>query len=182
MSDEKYLIEGCKEGKEPSQKALYKKYARKMMGVCIRYLKKREEAEDAFQEAFIKVFSNISSFQGDNIEAWMKRIFINKCIDNYHKNKRYQDHIEYEDAPDIHLKINDIISQISNNELLKIINNLPEGYRLVFNLNIIEGYTHKEITELLGISEGTSKSQLSKAKKSLQKELKRLYPKEYERR
>ena len=153
-----------------------------MMGVCRRYIKSRAEAEDVFQEAFIKVFQNISSLKGQHLEAWMKRIFVNACIGSYHKNKKFVDHIDYEEVQEVNFSFEDVFSKITNKELLQIINDIPDGYNIVFNLNVIEGYTHKEIAETLGISEGTSKSQLAKAKKFLQKKLVKLDPKIYENR
>ncbi len=182
VSNDKEIIEGCKNGKESSQQALYKKYAGKMMGVCRRYIKSRTEAEDVFQEAFVKVFQNIVSLKDEYPVAWMKRIFINACIDNYHKNKKFEDNIDYEEVQEVNFSYDDVFEKISNDELLQTINEIPNGYNIVFNLNVIEGYTHKEIAAMLGISEGTSKSQLAKAKKFLQKKLIKLDPKIYESR
>lgn len=182
MPDDKEIIEGCKNGKESSQHALYKKYAGKMMGVCRRYIKSRAEAEDVFQDAFVKVFQKISSLKGQNLQAWMKRIFINACIDSYHKSRKFGYNVDYEEVQEVNFMFEDVFAKITNKELLQLINDIPEGYNIVFNLNVIEGYTHKEIAEMLGISEGTSKSQLAKAKKHLQRKLVKLDPKAYENR
>ncbi|MDQ3393770.1 MAG: sigma-70 family RNA polymerase sigma factor [Bacteroidota bacterium] len=176
------LVAGCLQGKNSHQQALYSKYAGKMMGICLRYLKEREEAEDAFQDSFIKVFNSLKSYKGPNLDAWIKRIFINSCINCYHKNKQKIKHVEYEDVSEINFAMDDFLTSISNEDLLKVIDIIPEGYRMVFNLYVIEGYNHKEIGVMLNINEGTSKSQLSKARKLLQKKLINLYPNVYENR
>lgn len=163
-SDEQ-LIDGCKKGERKFQEFLYVKYGKLLMGICFRYLSDKMAAEDVFHETFIKVFQKIKSFQGGNLKNWLCRIFINASIDAYRENKRKYLHINYEDAGNVfgdeHL---DIISKFSVEELMKIISSLPEGYKVVFNMFVIDGYSHKEISEILNISEGTSKSQLFKAK------------------
>lgn len=182
MFNENELIAGCLKGKNSHQLALYNKYAGRMMGICLRYIKERNEAEDVFQESFVKVFKNLESYKGPNLEAWMKKIFINSCINSYHRNKKFYNQVDYEEVSEANFIFDDALSSISNDELLKLINEMPAGYRLVFNLYAIEGYNHKEIGTLLNINEGTSKSQLSKARKHLQKILINLYPNVYENR
>ncbi|MBK0401543.1 sigma-70 family RNA polymerase sigma factor [Adhaeribacter sp. BT258] len=140
-----------------------------MMAVCSRYAKTRFEAEDVFHEAFVKVFKNIHTYQSGSFEGWMKRIFVNTAINNYRQNKKHYNHDEFGVEHDFSSETDSVISGISTQELLDIVNQLPEGYRLVFNMFAVEGYTHKEIGELLGIAEGTSKSQLAKAKQLLKK-------------
>lgn len=176
------LIKGCIKGKHTHQVALYKKYAGKMMGICLRYIKDRNEAEDVFQESFVKVFSNLENYKGPHFEPWIKRIFVNSCINSYNKNKKHFPQVDYEEASEVNFIVDDTLSSISNEELLKVINSIPDGYKLVFNLYVIEGYSHKEISTLLNIHEGTSKSQLSKARKLLQKIVINLYPNVYENR
>ena len=179
MYSEEEIIEGCKRKDPVFEEALHQRYARKMMGVCTRYGQTRFEAEDIFQEAFVKVFQNIHTYQGGAFGGWIKRIFVNTAINHYHKNKKHANQLEYEDFPEVHVENEEILSSLATAELLKFINQLPEGYRLVFNLYVIEGYTHKEIGEMLGIQEGTSKSQLAKAKACLKKILVTLYPSLY---
>jgi RNA polymerase sigma factor (sigma-70 family) len=176
---EEAIIEGCKRKKPVYQEALYQRYARKMMGVCSRYGRTQFESEDIFQEAFVKVFQYIHTYQGGSFEAWLKRIFVNTAINHYHKNKKHYNQLEYEEAPDTILEHEDILSSLTTAELLEAINQLPEGNRLIFNLFVLEGYTHKEIGDMLGIHEGTSKSQLARAKASLKKILVTLYPSLY---
>ncbi len=137
------------------------------MAVCVRYTRSRAEAEDIFHEAFVKVFQHINTYQGGSFEGWMRRIFVNMAINSYHKNRKYQDHVDYAAIEDMSGTDDNIISSISSQELLGMINQLPEGYRLVFNLYVIEGFNHREIADMLSIAEGTSKSQLAKAKSYL---------------
>ncbi|MFC5269165.1 RNA polymerase sigma factor [Adhaeribacter terreus] len=166
---EEAIIEGCKREEPAFQELLYKKYASRMMAVCTRYAKTRFEAEDVFHDAFVKVFKNIQTYQSGSFEGWMKRIFVNTAINNYRKNLKHYGHDEFGEVHDFSPETDSVISGITTQELLDIVNQLPEGYRLVFNMFAVEGYTHKEIGELLGIAEGTSKSQLAKAKQMLKK-------------
>lgn len=180
MFDEKAIIEGCIKGKASCQEALYKHFSRKMMGICVRYAATRFEAEDVFHEAFVKVFNHIQTYKGGSFEAWMKRIFITTAINNYYKHKKHYHYSEYDEAGGTSAEPELILSNISNDELIEMINALPEGYKMVFNLYVIEGYQHKEIAQMLNITEGTSKSQLNKAKSLLKKRLAKLYPSLYE--
>ena len=147
------------------------------MGICLRYAKNREEAEDMFQESFVRVFKNISKL--DNalaIDAWAKRVFINTAINYYQKHSRHHGHFDVDQTFDLSIDTADIVSAMNVEELLKLVNQLPGGYRAVFNLYAIEGFSHREIGEKLGISEGTSKSQLSRAKGMLKKKILELEP------
>lgn len=164
LKTEKEIIEGCIKGKASAQEELYKLYSRRMMAVCLRYTKSRFEAEDIFHEAFVKVFKSLNSWQGGSFEGWVRRIFVNTAINQYYKNKKYLNHLDTSHAEAFLPSADNVISELSNNELLELINKLPEGYRIIFNLYVIEGYNHKEIADMLKIAEGTSKSQLSKAK------------------
>jgi RNA polymerase sigma factor (sigma-70 family) len=175
LKDIQEILEGCRKGKPRYQEALYNLFGRKMMGICMRYADTRFEAEDIFHEAFVKVFQKIEQYNGGSFEGWMKRIFVNTAINNFHKNKKHYHHQEFETYNEPALD-DDTISHMSNEELLQLINKLPDGYRMVFNLYVIEGYSHQEIASLLQISEGTSKSQLSKAKQVLKKKLLQLNP------
>lgn len=173
MISEDKIIQGCIENDRYCQRLLFKKYRGKMLGICLRYAKTRDEAEDVLIDAFLSVFTKIKDFRNEcNIELWIRRIVINTAINNYRKNLKHYYHGEvenYSDNFDLHT---DIIDNMSVEEILKLIQDLPDGYRTVFNMYAIEGYTHQEIGEILGISEGTSKSQLFKARKLLQSKLK----------
>jgi len=168
MISEQELIDGCKKGKHQAFEALYTKYAKKMMAIAMRYCNTNFEAEDIVQETFIIVFGKINSFENTgSFEGWLKRVLVNYSINYFHKTSKERG---FEDSAEIEIADNnmiDIISKISNDELLEELKRLPFGYRMVFSLYVIEGYSHKEIGELCSISEGTSKSQLSKAKAML---------------
>lgn len=169
MTDQE-LIEGCKKGKHSAFEALYRKYAMSMMAIAQRYCNTTFEGEDVLQEAFIKIFQKINTFDGKgSFEGWLKRVVVNTAINHYHQTYKDKLNTDYQslNEPDHHLP--DVLSRLSNEELLNVIKELPEGYRMVFNLYVIEGYTHKEIGELLKINEGTSKSQLAKAKNMIRK-------------
>ena len=176
------IIKGCKANQARSQEVLYQLFASKVMSICHRYVKNSVEEEDALQETFVKVFKNINKLEKiSSIEAWIKKIAVNTAINNYHKNKKHYGQINLEYLNNSDSSYKDIIDKLSNNELLLTINKLPKGYRVVFNLYIIEGYSHKEISKRLKISEGTSKSQLSRARSYLKNELLKLDIKSYER-
>jgi len=168
------LANGCKQRDPRAQRALYQRYYRKMYAVCLRYTDSKEDAEDIFQEAFVKVFKGITAFRGvGSLEGWVRKIFIRTSIEYYRKRSRSVFNVNIEEAYDIGTKEN-LHSNINREEILKAIRELPTGYRTIFNLYAIEGYSHKEIAQMLGISEGTSKSQLFRAKKLLQGYLSRL--------
>ncbi len=172
MISEIDLINGCKKGDKKAQKTLYDKYAAKMLGVCIRYFRDIEEAEDALQEGFIKIFNNIDKFRNEgSFEGWIRRIIVNTSLNCYKSNLKHYYGTDYEEIEEFIEDEKLKFDNLSVEFLLKVIQDLPEGYRLVFNLYEIEGYSHKEIAEMLGVSVNTSKSQLMKAKRSLQKVL-----------
>jgi RNA polymerase sigma-70 factor (ECF subfamily) len=167
MLSEKELINGCAKGDRAAQKAFYDRYCRRMMAVCMRYARSIPEAEDMLQEGFIKIFNHIKSFRFESkLETWMTRIIINTAL-NYQRQKLYL--LPMVDVEDAGLKEDESISLADFNlsELISVIQTLPDGCRVVFNLFAIEGYGHKEIAEMLGISEGTSKSQYNRAKSLL---------------
>ncbi len=166
FSDEK-LIKGCQKGKREFQQALYDKYCDGMYLVALRYSKMQQEAEDILQEAFLKVFNNIKTFRKDSSLAyWIKRIVVNTAL-NHQRSKLYL--YPMVDVSDLTNRSVDeaAISNLSYEELLKMIQKLPQGCQVIFNLFAIEGYKHNEIAEMLKISEGTSKSQYSRAKSIL---------------
>ncbi len=169
MTDEQ-IVKGCIDKNAIAQKNLYEKFSRKMMGVCLRYCDSSEEAEDVVQNGFISIFENIESFKGTgSLEGWVRKIMVNTALTNIRKNKKLKQNIEL-DSVEFMLP-SDIYQNDSfaAKDLLKIIQTLPVGFKTVFNLYAIEGYSHKEIGEMLNIAEGTSKSQYSRAKAHLQK-------------
>ncbi|MCB0594986.1 MAG: sigma-70 family RNA polymerase sigma factor [Lewinellaceae bacterium] len=165
---EKELIKGCIQEDRYYQQELFRRYAGKMLVVCMRYARHEMEAEDLLQDAFIKVFDNLNKFEfKGSFEGWVRRIVINTALKNYSKKSFKQEQIGLENYPDPPLEP-EAYAHLQEEELLRLIAKLPEGYRLVFNLNAIEGYSHKEIADMLGIQESTSRSQLVKARKMLQ--------------
>lgn len=165
---EQELVEACVKGDGRAQKLLYEQYSRTMFGICLRYSNTYEEAKDILQDGFVKVFTKMSQFgfQG-SFEGWMKRIFVNTALEYYRSNKNHMYHedvnVAYDQPHHDHT-----IDKISQKEILEILQSLAPGYRNVLNLYIIEGYSHAEIAEMLQINEGTSKSQLSRARVILQ--------------
>jgi RNA polymerase sigma factor (sigma-70 family) len=169
MNDEQ-IVQGCIQKNAIAQKHLYENFARKMMGVCLRYADNHEEAEDVLQNGFVSVFQNIESFKGTgSLEGWIRKIMVNTALTNIRKNKKLKQNIELESVEFMLPSTNHISENFAAKDLLKIIQTLPTGFKTVFNLYAIEGYSHKEIGDMLGISEGTSKSQYSRAKTYLQK-------------
>jgi len=165
---EEQLVKACISGNASAQKEFYDLFAKKMMGVCLMYTNNYEEAQDVLQDGFIKVFNKLSKFVNKgSLEGWVRRIMVNTALDHYRKNKKFQKDVEI-DAVSFKLEKQEyIVESINAQDLLKIIQTIPEGYRVVFNLFAIEGYSHKEIAEQLGVTESTSKSQFSRAKKML---------------
>ncbi|MBL0743816.1 RNA polymerase sigma factor [Chryseolinea lacunae] len=170
MLSEPELIEGCRKGNRAIQKALYDRYCRKMLVVCLRYSKTTAEAEDILQEGFVKVFQGIKDFRQEaKLETWITRIMVNTAL-NVQRKKLYL--YPMVDVTEVNLPEEEMsISGIHFTQLLEMIQALPQGCQIVFNLFAIEGYSHKEIAESLGISEGTSKSQFARAKSLLQAKL-----------
>lgn len=168
MTDEYELIKGCIRNDARCQRMLFDRYAGKMMSVCLRYAKDSMEAEDMIQDAFIKVFQYIGQFKFEGaFEGWIRRIVVNTAIRHLEKKKLQFKDIDdnSHNAPSIDAQA---YSQLGEADLMRLISQLPDGYRLVFNLNAIEGYSHEEIAEMLHIQPGTSRSQLVKARKMLQ--------------
>ena len=170
MLNETELIQGCIKNNRTCQQALYNVYCRKMMTVCLRYSKSTDEAEDILQEGFVKVFQAIKGFRQEaKLETWITRIMVNTAL-NAQRKKMYL--YPMVDIEDLRLPEQEVsLSGIHFNQLLELIQSLPQGCQIVFNMFAIEGYSHKEIAELLGISEGTSKSQFARAKSLLQQKL-----------
>ena len=177
---EQEIIEGCKQGKTKHTAALYERYSAKMFAVCLRYLGDYHTAEDILQDGFIKILSNIDKYRGEgSFEGWIRRIFINMAIESQRRNTNTYS-IDEPEKPDLHVYEETTIDRIAADDLLRFVQELSPGYRAVFNLYAIEGYTHKEIAEMLNITEGTSKSQLARARGLLQQKLAEHYPQSVE--
>lgn len=176
LSDEKQLIEACLEDDLRAQKMLYHRYARKMMGVCLRYAKSWEEAEDLLQEGFLKIFVDLKQYNGNgSFEGWMRKVIVNTALQHIRKRKQmFFSNIEIEQIEEADFSYKEVFYKFEKEELLKLLKRLPEGCQLIFNLYALEGFTHKEIGEQLNISIGTSKSQLSKARALLKKSFQKL--------
>lgn len=174
MNLEDHFIEGCINRDRGSFEQLYKRYAPVLMGICYRYSRSTSEAEDILQEGFIKIYNKIDTYKGSgSFEGWLKRIMVNTAINNYKSNLKHYFHEEIDDriiAEDDNLKI-EIDESISKETLIKLIQELPAGYQLVFNMFAVDGLTHQEIADELNISVNTSKSQLFKARRQLRKRL-----------
>ncbi len=172
--NEEELIQRCLRGEGVFQKRLYDKYARKMFAVCLRYSKDHDQAKDWLQEGFIKLFTHLHTFRGTGaFEGWMRRIFVNLALEDIRKNMRGITTTDLDSADQVPYTDHGF-QKLSVDELMGLVQKLPDGYRTVFNLFGIEGYSHKEIAEMLGISENTSKTQLLKARLQLQRMLKEL--------
>ncbi len=174
MNDILKIVEGCKSGDRKSQASLYELYSKKMYGVCMRYMKDQDDACDILHEGFIKIFKNIQQLKEPKaIEGWMRKIIVNTALE------KFRNTIQTEPIHEIYVKTKEddtnIESEISKQDLLKLVQNLSPQYRTVFNLYAIEGYSHKEISKMLNISEGTSKSNLSRARTILQEKVSALY-------
>lgn len=168
------LLEGCKRADRRTQELLYKTLASRMLGVCMRYAKDHFEGEDILQTGFVKVFQKVNEFRGDgSFEGWIRRIMVNTAIEFYRKNQRMMNLVDLDevyDAPQVTFDM----EGLEVRDLLTLIQQLSAGYKLVFNLYAIEGYSHKEIAKQLGITEGASKSQLSRARAILKEKLRKL--------
>ncbi len=167
--DDSEIVDGCLRGEAKWQKILFEKYYGKMLAVCQRYSKNRDEAKDILQDGYIKVFQKLDQFnRNSTLDAWIRRVMVNTAIDYYRKTSSTPVMQEMDEAGAISGQ-HDVISDLNHAALLDVLQQLPPGYKMVFNMYVIEGYSHKEIAEMLHISEGTSKSQLGKAKIYLQK-------------
>lgn len=166
------LIVGCIQENPQAQQALYKRFASKMLGVCYRYVRNREEAEDVMQDGFVKIFNNLSKFRRESsLETWMTRIMVNTALNHLKSTNKFRMESDLELVyNDANLSVSQF-QQIDTHLLMKCIQDLPDGYRVVLNMYAIEGYSHKEIGETLGIGESTSRSQFSRAKALLEKQL-----------
>src|ERR1700761_582429 len=175
------LIDRCKAGERKAQELLYKQFAAKMLGVCMRYAVDRMEAEDMLQNGFIKVFQKIADYRGDgSFEGWVRRIMVHCSIEYYRKHHKMMQVVDLEESGH-EPSVNPVAAaNLDAKDLMALIQRLSPGYRMVFNLYAIEGYSHKEIGEMMGISEGASKSQLSRARSILKEQVIKMEGRNYE--
>ncbi len=165
------FIFGCKENDPKSQRLLFEKYAPRMLSICRRYVTDFETAQDLLQEGFIKVFTKIETYSGEgSFAGWMQRIFVTTSLEYLRRNNMMKDRISIDECENIEDEIHpSVLSKLTTDDLLECIRQLPSGYRTVFNLYAIEGYSHSEIAKMLSISESSSQSQLVRARKILQR-------------
>ena len=163
--DEITLATKCIEGDQRAQRKLFDMYAPKMMGVCLRYMKDHAQAEDVLQDGFVKVFTKLEKYSGDgSLEGWVRIIMVNTALDHLRKTNKFNANISMDEVGYKVESDTDVLASLMEEDLLKLIQEMPTGYKTVFNMFAIEGYSHKEIGERLGVSENTSKSQYSRAK------------------
>jgi RNA polymerase sigma factor (sigma-70 family) len=168
MTEEAILL-GCLKNQAAAQRELYNRYSPKMLAVCYRFAHNREDAEDMLQEGFIKVFSQIHTFQNKGaFEGWIRRIIVHTCINNLKKNKRFNERVDILHASSLQVREESVPSIVQAKQIVDCIRILPIGYRTVLNLYAIEGYSHKEIATMLDIEESTSRSQYTRAKQMLE--------------
>jgi len=162
---EEQIVKGCLRGESNAQKALFELYSGRMMSLCRRYAKSTEEAEDIFQEGFIKVYEKLNQFSGTgSLGGWIRMVIVNTALIHIRRNKHQQNEDPIDEARSLDSGEMDALSKMSLDELERLIDSMPTGYKTVFNLFAVEGFAHKEIAEMLGISESTSKTQFLKAK------------------
>lgn len=170
--NEDILVKKCIEGDNRAQKKLFDLFAPKLFGVCLRYMKDHDLAQDTLQDGFVKIFTKLSDYNGKgSFEGWMRRITVNTCLDQLRKDQKLKVNTPIDDVSFLVKDNHRIEEELTAKDLLKLVESLPDGYRVVFNMFAIEGYSHKEIAEQLNISENTSKSQFSRAKSHLRRKL-----------
>lgn len=163
-------LQACIKGERLAQQQFFAKYKGKMFALCLRYARNREDAEDILQDGFVKVFRDLHQYSGvGNLEGWVRKVFVNTALQHIEKRKRLMPTVEFEDIdmPDEQEPF--FHDEPPAQNLIRILHQLPDGFRTVFNLHVLEGYSHPEIAEILGISVGTSKSQLMRAKAHFKK-------------
>ncbi len=166
---EEAILSGCLQNDGLAQRELYAKYSPRMLSVCYRFAHNREDAEDMLQEGFIKVFSQIHTFQNKGaFEGWIRRIIVHTCINHLKKNKKFNESVDIIHATGVQIREDSVPSIVQAKQIVECIRLLPLGYRTVLNLYAIEGYSHKEISEMLGVEESTSRSQYTRAKQMLE--------------
>jgi len=173
------LVSKCKAGERKAQELLYKQFAAKMLAVCMRYAIDRMEAEDMLQNGFIRVFQKMNDYRGEgSFEGWVRRIMVHSSIEYYRKHHKMMQAVDMDDSdePSVHPVA---MANLDAKDLIALIQQLSPGYRMVFNLYAIEGYSHKEIGEIMNITEGASKSQLSRARAILKEQVLKTSTKSY---
>lgn len=166
------LIKGCLKGNPQMQEELYRRFSPKMYAVCLRYAQDSDDARDLLQEGFIKVYRNLDRYRGEgSFEGWIRRIFVNTAIEYYRKKSLEYSRVSEKEETTIADADISVLDELAVKDIIGLIQELAPGYRAVFNLYVIEGFSHKEIADMLNISEGTSKSQLARAKSILQKKV-----------
>lgn len=166
---EELMLAGCIRNNAAAQEALYNRFSPRMLGVCYRFAKNREDAEDMLQEGFIKVFTQIHQYRNEGaLEGWIRRIVVHTCINILKKNKKFSDSVDIIHATGVHINEEMIPSIMQAKQVVECIRTLPLGYKTVLNLYAIEGYSHKEIASMLDIEESTSRSQYTRAKAMLE--------------
>src|SRR5260221_146374 len=166
---EEAILQGCLHNEATAQRELYGRYSPKMLSVCYRFAHNREDAEDMLQEGFIKVFSQIHTFQSKGaFEGWIRRIMVHTCINNLKKNKKFSESVDIIHATTVQVREESVPSIVQAKQVIECIRILPIGYRTVLNLYAVEGYSHKEIADMLDIEESTSRSQYTRAKQMLE--------------
>ncbi len=181
---EDLLIQGCRENLANAQEEMYLRFSPRMLGVCYRYARNKEDAEDMLQEGFIKVYSQIHQFKGEgSLEGWIRRIIVHTCINQLKKNKKFNESVSLVHAHDFRVSDFNVPSLLQAKQVVECIRSLPLGYRTVLNLYAIEGFSHKEIGNILNIEESTSRSQYTRAKTLLEEILirKKILPKRHEK-
>jgi RNA polymerase sigma-70 factor (ECF subfamily) len=162
-SDMQLLLQGCKQNHRESQRLLYQHYYGYAMSICIRYCRSLDESKEIVNDGFMKVFKKIEQHETESsFKSWLRRIMINSAIDHYRKEAKHQNHQDVDRINDFRVNNNDGLHDIAYAELIGMIQQLSPAYRAVFNLHVIDGFTHEEIAKILSISEGTSKSKLLK--------------------
>lgn len=163
------MLKGCLRNQAAAQQELYYRYSPKMLSVCYRYAKSREDAEDMLQEGFIKVFGQLKQFQNRGaLEGWIRKIIVHTCINNLKKNKKFTESVDLIHASGVHIREDNVPSIVQAKQVVECIRMLPIGYRTVLNLFAVEGYSHREIAGMLDIEESTSRSQYTRAKAMLE--------------
>jgi RNA polymerase sigma-70 factor (ECF subfamily) len=177
MSELRQLIAGCKQQDMHARKRLYERYAPAMLGLCARYVNEKDTAHDIMQEGFIKIFTKIDLYSGTgSFEGWMKKIFITTALEYlrdvrvFHASVNGNDYVEMIDNWEV-----SVVEKLSADEIIQCINELPTGFKTVFNLYVVEGYSHAEIAKMLNIKEGTSRSQFARARQMLQNKIQKMY-------
>jgi RNA polymerase sigma-70 factor (ECF subfamily) len=166
---EEAILSGCLQNDAGAQRELYSRYSPKMLSVCYRFAHNREDAEDMLQEGFIKVFSQVHTFQNKGaFEGWIRRIMVHTCINHLKKNKKFNESVDIIYANGVQIREESVPSIVQAKQIVECIRLLPLGYRTVLNLYAIEGYTHKEISAMLDVEESTSRSQYTRAKQMLE--------------